>query len=104
MSGALDELARFLAEDCPECKTPGPQRHLSAVGGCATCAAADPRPVNVPVRNAHAGVVVYDMVLPKWPDPPADWWTPFRGRIPRATKCYRMASGAMVHVKPDCRC
>lgn len=95
-------LSRFLSEDCPECGTPGYQRHLSAVGGCATCAAADPRPVNVPLRNPHAGVIAYDMVLPKWPR--GELWTPFRDRIPRAAKCYRMAGGAMVHVKPDCRC
>ena len=47
-------------------------------------------------------VVVYGGVpFPEVTTPP---WTPFRDRIPRATKCYRMASGAMVHVKPDCRC
>jgi hypothetical protein len=58
-------------------------------------------PVHVPLRND--GVLLYDMVLPTWPDDVA-WWTPLRNRIPRASKCYRLASGAMVHVKPDCRC
>jgi hypothetical protein len=57
-------------------------------------------PVNVPVRNT--GIAMYDAVLPKWPR--GELWTPFRDRIPRAAGCYRMASGAMVHVKPDCRC
>lgn len=101
----LGALALFLAETCPECGTPGPRRHLSAVGGCATCAADDPRPVNVPLRNRDAGILVYDMVLPPpWPEPGAEYWTPFRDRIPRATKCYRLAGGSMVHVRPGCRC
>jgi hypothetical protein len=60
-------------------------------------------PVAVPLRNRDAGILVYDMVLPKWPEP-AEYWTPFRNRIPRATKCYRLAGGSMVHVKPGCRC
>lgn len=51
MSTDHARLSRFLSEDCPECGTPGYQRHLSAVGGCATCAAEDPRPVYIPVRN-----------------------------------------------------
>ena len=55
MSEAGDNLTRFLAEDCAECGTPGHQRHLSAVGGCETCAAADPRPVYVPVRTIPRG-------------------------------------------------
>ncbi len=97
----MSDLNRFLAETCPECGTPGPQRHLSAVGGCATCAADDTRPVHVPVRSAHA-VEVYDMVLPKWPES-AEYWTPFRDRMPRASKCYRISAG-MVHIKPGCRC
>lgn len=91
-------------ETCPECGTPGPLRHLGGVNGCRVCAESDPRPVNVPLRNRDAGVLVYDMVLPKWPEIPEDYWTPFRDRIPRASKCYQMASGAMVHVKPECRC
>ena len=103
MSSDHAALSRFLSEDCGECGTPGYQRHLSAVGGCTACAAEDPRPVYVPLRNAHAGVLVYDMVLPKWPGPPSDWRAPFRDRIPRAAKCYRIGAG-MVHVKPDCRC
>jgi|SRR5580700_4485918 hypothetical protein len=98
----LGELALFLQETCPDCGTPGPLRHFSAVSGCAACAAADPRPVNVPLRNRDAGIVMYDAVLPKWPQ--GETWKPFRDRIPRASKCYRVASGAMVHVKPDCRC
>lgn len=57
--------------------------------------------VPVPVRNA--GVLAYDMVLPKWPEP-SDTWTPFRDRIPRASRCYRADAGFMVHVMPDCRC
>lgn len=47
----------------------------------------------------NAGVLGYDMVLPKWPVP---GWTPMRDRIPRV--CYRMGNGSMVHVKPSCRC
>lgn len=57
-------------------------------------------PVAIPLRND--GVLVYDAVLPEWPEPPP--WTPFRDRIPRAAKCYRLAGGSMVHVKPGCRC
>jgi len=60
-------------------------------------------PVAIPLRNEHSGVLVYDMVLPKWPEA-AEYWTPFRDRIPRAAKCYPLPSGNMVHVKPDCRC
>jgi hypothetical protein len=114
MSGETDALARFPSEDCGECGTPGPQRHLSAVGGCETCAAADPRPVNVPVR----GVLPYDLPLPSpGPGRGTEWWAwrsaggnlvAEAGRKvpwpPIAPKCYRLASGAMVHVKPDCRC
>lgn len=51
------------------------------------------------------GVLCYDYV------PPPPWrpygiapWTPFRNRLPSASKCYRLASGARVHVKPGCRC
>jgi hypothetical protein len=101
-SADLDGLARFLAEECPECGTPGSQRHLAVVSGCQACAEADPRPVSVPLRNEHAGVLVYDMTLPKW-SPPDFYWTPFRN-IFRSPKCYQLASGARVHVKPDCRC
>ena len=95
------DLDRFLTEDCPECGMPGPHRHLSAVGGCGTCAANDPRPVYTPMRNK--GIRVYDMVLPKWPTNEVPW-TPFRNRMPRVSCCYRLASGAKVHVKPGCRC
>lgn len=95
------ELGQFLGEICPECQAPGYQRHLSAVGGCRTCADNDSRPVRIPMRNEHAGVVTYDMVLPKWPQ--GELWTPFRNRIPRATSCYRISAG-MVHVQPSCRC
>jgi hypothetical protein len=96
-------LSRFLSGDCTECGTPGYQRHLSAVGGCATCATEDPRRVNIPVRNKK--IAAYDMVWPKPYDGP--YLAPFRASgltsaVP--AKCYRMASGAMVHVKPDCRC
>jgi hypothetical protein len=75
----MDEkaLAAFLAETCPECGTPGPQRHLAVVGGCGTCTQNDPRPV---------------IMLPR------DLQTPPAG------KCYRTAGGSMVHVKPECRC
>lgn len=82
----LVTLEMHLAEVCPECGTPGPQRHLSAVGGCGTCMASDPRPVAVPLRNPHAGVLIYDMVLPGLPDKPAEWWKPFRVRIPRVSR------------------
>jgi len=103
--GTLDDLTRFLAETCPECGTPGFQRHLSAVGGCETCAENDPRPVYVPLRNKDAGVIMYDAQPPDDPwgggGPPV--WTPFRDRMPRASRCYRIGAG-MVHVKPDCRC
>jgi hypothetical protein len=51
---------------------------------------------------AQAGVLVYDMVLPPWPR--GALWTPLRDILPRASKCYGLASGAMVHVKPGCRC
>jgi hypothetical protein len=72
-----EALSRFLAETCPECGTPGPVRHLSVVAGCETCTANDPRPV---------------IMLPR------------ELQTPRSEKCYRMTSGAMVHVKPGCRC
>jgi len=49
-------------------------------------------------------VMTYDVVLPEWRGPSAEYWTPFRDRLPRASKCYSLASGAMVHVKPECRC
>jgi len=115
MSSDHARLSRFLSEDCAECGTPGYQRHLSAVGGCATCAAEDPRQVFIQARK----VLTYDMVLPPPPDPreAAEWsaWRSAGGNLvteagrkapwpSRASKCYRMASGAMVHVKPDCRC
>lgn len=48
-------LERFLAETCPECGTPGPRRHLSAVNGCRTCMEGDPRPVFTPVRAPKPG-------------------------------------------------
>lgn len=122
MSTDHARLSRFLSEDCPECETPGYQRHLSAVGGCATCAAADPRPVYVPLRNQ--GVLVYGLPLPPrrppggapvfppgldlFPSSPdGPFIAPFRkGGVtpPRSGKCYRMATGAKVHVKTDCRC
>lgn len=57
-------------------------------------------PLFSPMRGKE--IPVYDMVLPTWPDAP--FWTPLRDVMPRASKCYRLASGAMVHVKPDCRC
>ena len=116
-------LSRFLSEDCTECGTPGPQRHLSAVGGCATCAAEDPRPVYIPVRNK--GFLPYDLPIPPrrapegapvfppglgFPSSPVGpYFAPFRkGGItpPRSPfgECYQMASGPMVHVRPGCRC
>lgn len=33
----------------------------------------------------------------------APMWTPFRNII-SLSPCYRLAGGAMVHVKPDCHC
>lgn len=100
----MSDLDRFLAEDCPECETPGFWRHLSAVGGCETCAANDPRPVHIyPVRNKHAGIRAYDAAMVPQNAAPSPW-TPFRNRMPRTSRCYRLASGSMVHVKPDCRC
>jgi hypothetical protein len=76
MSEKADALERFLAEDCPACGTPGPVRHLSAVGGCKTCADSDPRPVFIyPVRSSQL-----------------------------SAPCYRTAGGQQVHVKPGCRC
>ena len=58
-------------------------------------------PVFTPVRNT--GILLYDMVLPKWPYD-AFPWVPFRNNLPRASACYRLPSGNMVHVKPGCRC
>lgn len=58
-------------------------------------------PVFTPIRNT--GVLAYDIVLPKWPDDAVPW-APFRNNLARASGCYRLASGAMVHVKPGCRC
>jgi hypothetical protein len=90
----LEDLARFLAETCPECGTPGPQRHLSTVNRCGTCTANDPRPACVPVRNVLGGrnarseesrfpdgsiILTYDMVLPLLPAPLAAGL--FRDRI-----------------------
>jgi len=111
------ELGRFLAGTCPECGTPGPQRHLSAVGGCQACAGADPRPVAVPLRNRDAGVVLYDLVLPGMFAPHVDTgWREWRAaggnlvteegrRVPWPTRsgCYRIRAG-MVHIQPGCRC
>jgi ribosomal protein L37AE/L43A len=48
-------LSRFLSEDCPECGTPGYQRHLSVVNGCATCMRDNPWPVYTPQRRRPAG-------------------------------------------------
>ena len=97
------DLDRFLGEDCTECGTPGFWRHLSAVFGCGTCATNDPQPVYVPIiPMQNKRILAYDMVLPKWPEGPP--WAPFRNRLPRASRCYRLASGAPVHIKPDCRC
>lgn len=115
MSSDHAALSRFLSEDCTECGTPGPQRHLSAVGGCATCAAADPRPVNVPVRGVYTfdgplgfppdTLVTFD--AGPFPERPAFRWTPFRNVFSRwhsGKVCYTLPSGNMVHVKPECRC
>jgi RNA polymerase-binding transcription factor DksA len=49
------KLERFLAEDCPECGAPGPQRHLSVVNGCRTCAENNPWPVHTPQRLVPSG-------------------------------------------------
>ena len=51
------------------------------------------------------GIEVFDMVLPEPYDGP--YAAPFRrGGLtsPPETRCYAMASGTMVHVKPGCRC
>ena len=77
----MTDLETFLAETCPECGTPGPYRHLSAVGGCATCCRDDPRPV---------------LIYPVYPGG--------RKRPANESACYSLASGNMVHVKPGCRC
>ncbi|MDE3075595.1 MAG: hypothetical protein KGJ86_09205 [Chloroflexota bacterium] len=53
---------------------------------------------------APAGILLYDLALPEPPDPTGYYWTPFRGFTPRTTRCYELASGARVHVKPGCRC
>jgi len=61
-------------------------------------------PVFTPVRNT--GILLYDLVLPKWPED-VEWWTPFRNVFPRwhsGKVCYPLPSGNMVHVKPGCRC
>jgi hypothetical protein len=102
-----EALAQFLAETCPKCGTPGPQRHLSAVGGCQTCADSDPRPVLIPARTQMeaAGVIAQQ---------------PMRNIVGRlgvriatdgtarpvgcSADCYRLPSGGMVHVRPGCRC
>lgn len=49
------QLERFLAEECPECGTPGPQRHLSVVNGCRMCMEGNPWPVHTPQRLAPNG-------------------------------------------------
>lgn len=46
---------RFLGEDCPECGTPGPCRHLSVVNGCRTCMQGNPWPVYTPQRLVPSG-------------------------------------------------
>ena len=92
-----DTLGRFLAETCAECGTPGPMRHLSAVGGCRTCAADDPRPVYTPVRNLPHGWRTGPV-----PAPAAEASPAVSSSLPK--DCYRMPGGSMVHVKPGCRC
>jgi hypothetical protein len=62
-------------------------------------------PVFTPIRNE--GVLIYDMVLPKWPGPEGVPWTPMRNAFARwhsGKICYTLPSGNIVHVKPDCRC
>jgi hypothetical protein len=78
----------FLSLDCPECGTPGPWRHLSAVGGCQRCCADDPRPVFVlpAYRRSRQGLVPVVHA---------------RAVLPAA--CYPAAWGT-VHVTPGCRC
>lgn len=100
-----DDLTRFLSKGCAECGTPGPRRHLSAVAGCATCAADDPRPVNVPVRNVVGTVpsrAVRDAAAVAFP--PFSLFLGMRpdGAPSRPRACCRLPGGAMVHVKPDC--
>jgi hypothetical protein len=55
------------------------------------------------IASGYAGVLLYDLTFPDWPD--GELVTPFRDRIPReGGQCYRLRSGSMVHVKPGCRC
>ena len=77
------------------------------------------RPPDAPApAPAPPGLFAYDLAPgcehpplspgESWTCPACGWvWigqTPLRNLIPRARSCYRLASGAMVHVKPDCRC
>ena len=45
-------------------------------------------------HRENEGILPYDLfAAPGWRTPASPW-----------TRCYRLASGAKVHVKPDCRC
>lgn len=55
------------------------------------------------LREQQRGVLVYDMVLPTWPDGVYEW-TPMRNVFRGGSRCYSLPSGNMVHVKPGCRC
>jgi hypothetical protein len=76
-------------------------------------------PVGECPYDRDPAIAVYDMVLPSPPGPcEAAGWSAWRSaggnlvteagrKVPwpsRPAKCYRMASGSVVHVKPDCRC
>lgn len=62
-------------------------------------------PVPIPVRNVIAGVLLR-AALDSVPSRPA--WSPLLGLgdapLDWPAGCYRLASGAMVHVRPGCRC
>jgi hypothetical protein len=57
-----------------------------------------------PVRDVISDVLV--QALLSLPGPPA--WSPLLSQGPapveRPRECYALASGAMVHVRPGCRC
>lgn len=97
------ELDRFTSSRCPDCGTPGQQRHLSAVGGCRTCREGDPRPVYRPARGASS-------TGDRAPAASASMQRRLSGlrnvfALRHSGKvCYRLPSGNMVHVKPGCRC
>lgn len=53
---------------------------------------------------AEDGAIVDDLgIIGGFPKLPYGEWHPYIDRL-RSPKCYRLASGSMVHVKPGCRC